>query len=148
MADPKIKFGILGCGTIASFHATGIRECPSAELVAVCDVEIQRAEEFAKQQGIETAFGDIRDMTNCPEVDAICVCTPSGLHLEAVLTCVDAKKHVLIEKPLEITTARIDRIAEAVIHQDVKVGAIFQLRYSPALQKVKKALVENVLGSY
>jgi len=141
-----VRFGILGCGTIAAFHAKGIAECPSAELTAVCDVDLARAKDFAQRQEVEKTFSDIRDMASCSEVDAICICTPSGLHLEPILACLDSGKHVLVEKPLEIATERIDRIADAASRAKAKVGAIFQIRYSPDVQKVKKALEDRALG--
>lgn len=146
MTEPPVKFGILGCGTIAAFHAAGIEASSSAELAAVCDVDIERAREFAQRHEVEKTFSDIREMAACSEVDAVCICTPSGLHLEPILACLDSGKHVLVEKPIEITTQRIDRIADAASRARAKVGAIFQLRYSPDVRKVKKALYDRVLG--
>ncbi len=146
MTQPRVKFGILGCGAIAAFHAKGIAECPSAELSAVCDVDIARAKDFAHRHEVEKAYSDIREMAAFAEVDAVCICTPSGLHLAPILVCLDSGKHVLAEKPLEITTERIDRIADAASRANAKVGAIFQIRYSPDVQKVKKALEDRALG--
>jgi UDP-N-acetyl-2-amino-2-deoxyglucuronate dehydrogenase len=146
MSGSRVKFGIVGCGTIADFHARAISECKNAEIIGVCDVVEEHAREFSESHGIRKVFHDVRLLAEDTEVEAVCVCTPSGCHLGPSLTCIEAGKHILVEKPLEITTKRIDRIIECAKKNNVKVGAVFQLRFSPDPQKVKRAIQSGAFG--
>jgi len=146
MADRKVRFGILGCGTVADFHATGIHGCAAAELAGVFDVDPQRAKAFAQAQRVERVFSSLEELAEAEGIDAICICTPSGLHRDAVLPCLQHGKHVLVEKPLEISTQRIDEIIQFRRPSGVKIGGVFQLRFGEDVQKVKAALEQEALG--
>jgi len=146
MASNKVRFGIVGCGMIAEFHRTGIEKCPQAELYAVCDPIPERADQFAAKHKVPHWFYDVKDMVKLPELDAVCVCTPSGLHAEAVIAAANAGKHALCEKPLDVTLERIDAVLEAVRRNKVKLGAIFQSRVQPDCVRVKKAVEQGLLG--
>lgn len=146
MAEDKVRFGIIGCGMIADFHRVGIEKSPVAELYAVADNVPGRAEEFAKKHGVPHAFQDYNEMLQLGDLDAVCICTPSGLHAEAAIAAAKAKKHILCEKPLDVTLEKIDRMLEAVRENGVKLGAIFQSRVQPDAQRTKRAIEEGLLG--
>jgi len=146
MATEKVRFGIIGCGMIAEFHNKGIEKCPRAELYAVSDNVAERAEEFAAKHGVSRCFKDYRRMVELPDLDAVCICTPSGLHAEAAIVAAQAKKHILCEKPLDVTLEKIDKMLEAVRRNGVKLGAIFQSRVQSDTQRVKHAIEQGVLG--
>ncbi len=145
MAD-TVKFGIIGCGMIAEFHRTGIEKSPVAELLAVSDSVPGRAAEFAKKHGVPHAFEDYRKMLQLKELQAVCICTPSGLHAEPAIAAANAGKHILCEKPLDVTLEKIDALLEAVRRNGVKLGAIFQSRVQPDCVRVKKAIDDGLLG--
>jgi len=146
MAKDKVGFGIIGCGMIAEFHRTGIEKCAQAELCAVCDPIPERADTFAAKHGVKRWFYDFKDLVAVPEVDAVCICTPSGLHAEPVIAAANAGKHVLCEKPLDVTLEKIDAMIAAVRRSGVKLGAVFQSRIQPDCMRVKQVIEQGLLG--
>lgn len=142
----KVRFGLIGCGMIAEFHTTGIKKCPDAQLYAVADNVPDRAKQFAAKHGAVHWFEDYNKMLALPQLDAVCICTPSGLHAEAGIAAANAKKHILCEKPLDVTLEKIDALLEAVRRNRVKLGAIFQSRVQPDSQRTRRAIEEGLLG--
>ena len=142
----KIRFGIIGCGVIASSHGDAINAVEGAELVAVSDIIEERMEEFASKYGAAKQYTDYLQLINDPEVDAVCICTPSGMHGEMVINAARAGKHVFCEKPIEITREKMDRMIEEVEKSGIKMGCVFQRRTYPESIAVKKALDEGKFG--
>ena len=96
MRDGKIGFGIVGCGVIAPFHRTALGKCEEAELIAVCDIIEENGEKFAAESGEGVRFyKDYQELLKQDDVDAVCVCTPSGLHSDMTVAAAEAGKHVL-----------------------------------------------------
>src|ERR687890_649456 len=111
MTVEKLRFGILGCGVIGSHHAKAIAGLQSAELVAVADVVPELAEELADEHGC-THYASLEEMLSGVDLDAVCVCTPSGMHAEGAIAALEAGKHVVIEKPVDVTLEAADRLIE------------------------------------
>ena len=103
-----IGFGIIGCGMISRFHAKAIADVRGAKLVACFDRSTERAAEFGEEVGCRS-YESLKAMLADPAVDAVTVGTPSGVHLDPILAAAKAGKHVIVEKPLEITLRRCDR---------------------------------------
>lgn len=143
----KIGFAIVGYGAIGPAHARGITGAPGAELRAVCDADPER-EKALREQGYDVPFyTDHKEMLKRePGVEAVCICTPSGLHSKAGIDAARAGRHVLSEKPIDITLPNIDRLIDACDKAKVKLGCIFQLRTYPINLVIKKALEKNLLG--
>lgn len=144
--DNKLKCAIIGCGVIASKHAAGIINCEDAELYAVCDIIEDTAKKFAEKYGVEKYFIDYKDVVELKEIDMICMCLPSGLHADITVEFAKAGKHVLCEKPLDITTQKLDMMIKAFDDNKVKLGAIFQNRTYSGPKKAKELLEEGKLG--
>jgi UDP-N-acetyl-2-amino-2-deoxyglucuronate dehydrogenase len=142
----KIRFGIVGCGVIAPFHARGVTNAPDAELVAVCDIIQPRADKLSADFGGAAVYTDYREMLAAGGVDAVCVCVPSGLHGQVTIDAAKAGKHVMCEKPIEITLDKIDAMVAACEQAKVKLGVIFQRRTSPVWHKIKKTIDDGKLG--
>ncbi|MFA5021790.1 MAG: Gfo/Idh/MocA family oxidoreductase [Patescibacteria group bacterium] len=142
----KVGFAIIGVGNIGPVHAAAINQSSNAELVAVSDVILERARKLAATYPGVKAYSNYRKMLKDPAVQAVCLCVPSGLRQNIAITCLKAGKHVLAEKPLEVTTARIDRMITAADASDVLLGCIFQTRYTKAVQLVWQALQEGRFG--
>ena len=142
----KVRFGIIGCGVIAPWHARGIANTPEAELVAVCDVIEEKAKKLSDDFGGPAVYTDHIKMLAEAGVDAVSVCVPSGLHGQITIDAAKAGKHVMCEKPIEITLPKIDAMIKACRDANVKLGVIFQRRTSPMWQKVKKAVDDGMLG--
>lgn len=145
MRKDPIRFGIIGTGAIAPSHAYAISHSEDACLAAVCDVHLESAEKFGKARGVPF-FSSVADMLAADVVDAVSVCVPSGFHLDVALPVLAAGKHVLIEKPLEITIARIDRLIQEKDKSGAKVGCIFQARFNTFFRQVKERLDSGLLG--
>ena len=142
----KIRFAILGCGVIGDVHARAIAELPElCELVALCDVNPTRAEEYAKKYNVK-AYSDYAEMLSDREIDAVSICTPSGMHADQAIAAIEAGKHVLCEKPMSLTTADALRIREAEARSDKKLSVIFQMRYTEDIQYLKRVIEEGMLG--
>ena len=134
-------FGIIGCGMIAEFHARAIAEIPDAALVAAFSrSEANGAKIAALSTGECRVYDDLDAMLTHPGLDVVCVCTPSGAHLDPAVRSARAGKHVVVEKPLEITVARCDAIIKACDDSGVRLCAIFPSRFSPANVALKAAI--------
>src|SRR5262249_44652843 len=121
-----LGFAIVGCGMIARFHARALAEVPNAKLIALVSRTTGKAQAFASSLGLSCeVYSDIQGALKRPDVHAIIVTTPSGAHLEPALAAAQAGKHIVVEKPLEITLERCDRIIEACGRSRVKLCTIF-----------------------
>lgn len=134
-----IGFGIIGCGMISNFHAKAIGDIRGAGVVACYDAYQPAAERFASSQSCR-AYDRLKDLLADSDVDVVTICTPSGAHLEPAVAAARAGKHVIVEKPLEITTARCDRIIRACEEHDVVLSTIFPSRFHESSQLIKKAI--------
>lgn len=144
----KVSFGIVGCGVIAGLHADAVRSNPeSTELVACFDAVPERAQEFAKKYDGIAAYSDLDAFLAHPGLQAVCVCTPSGLHAEAVLAAASKGIHALVEKPLDITKQGLDAIVKAGVDNNVKIAGVFQRRTWETLTGVRKAILDGAIGN-
>ena len=141
-----IRFAIIGTGNIADQHALGVIGSPKAELVAVCDMNQSRAKEFAAKYGITKIYADSNELLKDPDVDAVCICTPSGTHGVLSIAAAKAGKHILCEKPIEIKAEKIDALVAEVEAHNVKMQCVYQSRFSPVALKVKAALDSGEFG--
>ncbi len=139
-------FGIIGCGMIAHFHGKAIEETRGARLAACFDARFDAAEKLAEEYG-GNAYRDLDSLLADPAVDAVTICTPSGAHLQPAIAAAKAGKHVIVEKPLEITLKRCDKIIQACEQNGVLLSTIFPSRFHAASQQLKKAIVAGRFGT-
>ncbi len=144
MAD-RVRIGIIGCGMIGSFHAQVMQDVASIELVAVCDIIPERAQGVAEKYGV-AVYGSIDELLAHPGLQAVSVCTPSGMHAEHGMLAARAGKHVLVEKPMDAWVEQIDALVATCKAQGVTLGGIFQNRFPRAIQQVKKAIEDGWIG--
>ena len=145
MKRKALGFGIIGTGAIASHHAESINELDNCQLVAVCSSTPERAVEASKKFGVE-AYSNIDDLLSREDIDVISVCTESSNHMEPIIAAAMAGKHVITEKPLEVSIERADKIISVCRSQGVKLGVFFQNRFNPSYLKLKEAVREGLLG--
>lgn len=140
-------FGIIGCGMIAEFHTRAIQEITGARVVAAFSRSEANGAKIAKMAGGDCrVFDDLDAMLALPEIDVVCVCTPSGAHLEPSVKAARAGKHVVVEKPLEITLERCDAIIRACDEAGVRLCTIFPSRFSSANIALKSAIDAGRFG--
>ena len=142
----EIGFGIVGTGLVADYHAQAIRETPGARLIGAADQIEDRVRRFTQKHGAGYWTTLVEDLVAQPGIDVVCITTPSGAHLEPALTAIRAGKHLVVEKPLEVTLERVDTLLRAAEQADVRVTAIFQNRFGPGAQNVKAALEQGRFG--
>jgi len=138
-------FGIIGCGMISEFHAASIEDLPNARIIAAADFVEEKVRAFSEKHRCD-AHSDYQDLVRRNDVDVVCVCTPSGAHLEPATAAAGAGKHVICEKPIEVTLERADALIKACDDNGVKLCAIFPLRFSPVARAVRQALDEGRFG--
>jgi predicted dehydrogenase len=143
-----LGFALVGCGMIARFHAKAIHEIPGTRVAAL----VSRTAASATKLLAETsnpdcpAFTTIEDAVKAPGVDAVIITTPSGAHLEPALVAAAAGKHVVVEKPLEITGPRCQQIIDACDAAGVKLCTIFPSRFGDANTTLKGAVEGGRFG--
>nr|MBI1229993.1 gfo/Idh/MocA family oxidoreductase [Cytophagales bacterium] len=145
MDKKKLGFGIIGTGAIAGLHAAAIHACEDSELIAVCSTTEARAKEAAKKFGV-SADHEWERFFERKEIDVVAICTHSGNHLEPAIAAAKAGKHVLLEKPIEVSVTRADELIAACKSAGVKLGVIFQNRLKPGYLQLKEAVQNGRLG--
>lgn len=141
----KVRFCVIGCGNVGAVHINAIREMKNGELVAVCDGSEERAKKYASLYGIK-AYAKIEEMLLDEEIDAVTICTPSGLHKEQALLALAAGKHVIVEKPMALNTKDAKEIATAAEKSSKSFSVVFQMRYSKDIQYAKRIIDNGELG--
>jgi predicted dehydrogenase len=140
-----IKFVIVGAGHIGKRHAEMIRRNPEAELIALVDV--QAAETCGADQFEVPFFNTVEALLASDLVfDVVNICTPNGLHAEQAIKALEAKKHVVVEKPMGLTTDQCEKVIFKSLQQSKNVFCVMQNRYSPPSEWIKDVVERNVLG--
>lgn len=131
MSDTEVRFGIIGAGVAGRYHAQAIAQTPSARLVAVCASRTERAIPLAEAfgAGVEP---DVDALLARNDIDAVCICTPSGQHAAQGIAAAQAGKHVLVEKPIATTLADADALIDACR----AAASISALRFSAAPTRI------------
>ncbi|MDE0838015.1 MAG: Gfo/Idh/MocA family oxidoreductase, partial [Kiritimatiellae bacterium] len=140
-----MNFGIIGSGMVAQFHAKAIDAMDGSQLRAVYSRDPTKAQAMADAFGCK-ACSDLDAFLADPKLDIVTIATPSGAHLEPCLAAARAGKHVICEKPLEITTERIDQILAAGEKAGVTIAGILNRRFNPGLVALKKAADDGRFG--
>ena len=140
-----IGFGIIGCGMISRFHCRAINEIERAKVVACYNRTFDNAKTLAGEFDIE-AHESLDEMLARDDVDAVAICTASGAHMEPAIAAAKAGKHVVIEKPLEVTLERCDRIIQECEKAGVVLSTIFPSRFHKCSQLLKAAIDDGRFG--
>jgi predicted dehydrogenase len=135
----RMNFGIIGMGDIGNLHAKVISGMEEANLAAISS----RNEEKLKDSGKEytaDCYTDYRELLKREDIDIVNICTASGTHADIGFECLEAGKHILVEKPVDISLPKLDRLIAEAQKKELKIGCIFQLRFFEDSQRVKKAI--------
>ncbi len=140
-----VRFGIASYGKVAHLHARALRSVPQAKLVAVSGRDREKREAFAEEFGLN-AFPDITSMVSQAAVDAVIIASPHPQHSQQTLEALEAGAHVIVEKPMALTTADCDAMIQKA-HQSRKVLAVIsQRRWFPAVQRIRSAIDQGKIG--
>lgn len=140
-------WGIIGAGVISSSHAKAVQaNAPRTRLVGVCDVIPEKAAKLKDEYGAEFAVSSIDELLARPDIDCVSICTPSGEHGDCTIAAARAGKHILCEKPLDITRQKMDEVLAVVGQAGVKLGCVFQSRTSPLNRQLKQMIAAGEFG--
>ncbi|MBK9760371.1 MAG: Gfo/Idh/MocA family oxidoreductase [Flavobacteriales bacterium] len=140
-----IKFAIVGCGHIGKRHAEMVKRHPEAELLAMCDTR-PSGETGADQFGVPV-FTELEAMLReMPSIDVVNVCTPNGLHAQQSLMALEARKHVVCEKPMGLSKSECEEVLYKALQVHRTVFGVMQNRYSPPSAWIKGIIDEKRLG--
>jgi len=140
----KLNLAIVGCGDIAGFTALVSRLVPSVKLTACCDVNIERAQAFAKRHHIPRVFMEYSELLEKSSADAIYLAVPHHLHYEMILSAAKSGKPVFVEKPITRTIEEARQLIEMI--GDTKVGVNYQYRYDSGCYALARAMQNSTLG--
>ena len=141
----KLRAAIIGCGVIGPTHASVLADLENATLVAVCDVVPEKAQKLADQYHC-AAYTDFHEMLKRDDIDVVHVTVPSGMHADIGIEAAKAGKHVVVEKPIDISLKKADALIQACKAAGVKLCSISQHRFDPGIVQLKKAAMEGKLG--
>jgi predicted dehydrogenase len=140
-----LRVGFVGGGGITETHARAAADCRDLEIAAFCGTNPEKTAALVAEHGGQ-AFERIEDMLARGEPDLVVIGSPSGLHAEQGLAAVARGVHVLVEKPIDVTTERADALIAAAEAANVRLGVLFQDRLKPGLARLKDAVDSGVLG--
>lgn len=141
----KVGFGIIGAGMIAELHARTIKQLKNTELIGFYDTNFAAAQKRANQFGCK-AYETFEAFLSDPTIEAVTIATPSGMHGYVAIPAAQAGKHILCEKPLEITLEKVDAVIHACDENHVLLSPVFQSRFTHPVQLVREAMQSGRFG--
>ena len=143
----KLRWGVIGAGGIADRRTIpGMMKADNAELIAVMEINMELAEKCRAKWNCKKAYDNEQDLLNDPEIDAVYIASPVFLHARQAMAAADAGKHILIEKPLAMTSAEGEKVIAYCEEKGVKIAAGLMMRFGAYVQAMKKAIAEGKIG--
>ncbi len=145
VSSRPVSIAIVGCGAIAPTQAKALRGLPSQfHLTHCCDQDSAKAEAFAKEHGLQTIGWEA--LLDDPAIEAVTICVPSGLHARLGAEALKKGKHVIIEKPMDVSVEACERLLTAQTEGDRVLSIISQHRFDPDSQRVRALIDQQALG--
>ncbi|HEY4523530.1 MAG TPA: Gfo/Idh/MocA family oxidoreductase [Candidatus Paceibacterota bacterium] len=141
----KIKFAVVGCGSIGTRHLAVLNAEPNAELVALCDIDEKKRKELARIYGV-SGFKNYAEMLSKTDADVINICTPHTFHAPMAVEAAHTKKHILVEKPMSLSSTDAEAMIQAAKSNNVLLMVVKQNRYNKPVELVNQAIRAGKLG--
>lgn len=141
-----LRVAVVGCGNIGGTHADALSSIQEVEIVAVCDIDVDRARAVAAAHDVDRVFTSYEEMYKSVELDVVTVATDHKSHFGPALAAIDHGFNVIVEKPIATSLEEAHQLVEAARAKDVKLGGVFQRRFFPAAQRMHQAIEEGRLG--
>jgi UDP-N-acetylglucosamine 3-dehydrogenase len=141
----KVGFGVIGTGFWGKNHARVLSELKEANLLAICDIDAEKAKSIAKKYNVN-GYTKVDDLLKREDIEAVCICTPTITHSEIALKTIRYGKHLLIEKPIAKTAIQAKKIIEEIRKNHLYLMVGFIERFNPGLMRTKKLIESGVLG--
>ncbi len=142
----KVKFALIGCGRISSNHFDAIQKIKNAEMVACADIIENKAREASEKYQIRSYYKNYKKMLDNEKLDAVLICTPSGMHPLMGIEAAKRKINVITEKPMSIDLHSADQLVKACDENEVELFVVKQNRLNPSIQLLKKAIDKGRFG--
>lgn len=147
MIGKTVKVALIGCGRISGHHCRAIMATDGVELVAVCDLVIEKANAYRDQFGAKAYDNYHKMLLENPQIDAVAIITPSGMHFEHALDIISRyRKNIIVEKPTFIKPSQVKEVYSCAATAGVQVFAVFQNRHNLAVKRVLHGLAQGELG--
>ncbi|MEM3577653.1 MAG: Gfo/Idh/MocA family oxidoreductase [Candidatus Bathyarchaeia archaeon] len=141
----KVGVAVIGTGFWGRNHARVYKELAETELLAVCDIDSERAKAVAKQFGVKP-YAKTERMLKMEEIEAVSICTWSTSLAKEAMKAIKAGKHVLIEKPMATNIKQAKQLLETAEKEKVHITVGFLMRFIPGIQHIKKAIENKTIG--
>ena len=143
-----IRWGIIGCGDVVRKRvAAAIQNDPHSELVALCRRNPEKLAEFCSKFGVDRGSTDANDLINAPDIDALYIATPVHLHHPQTIAAARTGKHVLVEKPMALSTTECDEMIAACRNADVRLGVAYYRPFYPVVQRMSELVQSGEIGT-
>jgi predicted dehydrogenase len=142
----KLRFGLIGCGGVGATHASALESLEETQLVAVCDVNPDRAREIAEKHRVKHVFATAEEMLDAVALDAVTVATDHKRHFAPAMAAINRGVSLIIEKPIAVSLEEANTLLETAKARGVKLGAVFQRRFVPAARRMRAAIEQGRIG--
>ncbi len=143
--NQKLKFGLIGCGSISNAYSQAFEKTEKAELIAVCDIDVDAANQLAEKHGA-AAYGSLLHMLDDATIDAVIICTPPSLHAEHVVACAEQGLHIICEKPVSTNVETAMNMIAVAQQQNVVFTMASKFRFVDDVIAAKKLLEAGIIG--
>ena len=147
MSEKPLKVCVVGCGDLGRVHARCWSQVPDAQVIAVVDIQEERARQLAGELRLERFFTDYREAIDQPQVNVVSVCIPTYLHTDVSIFAMERGKHVLTEKPIALDLKQADAMIAAARQNGVKFSVGLMRCHSPVIEELKTWLGNGRLNS-
>jgi predicted dehydrogenase len=142
----SFNWGVIGPGNIANTFAKAIISSKKGKILAVASRSKERAADFASTYQIEKTYSDYEQMLADPEIDIIYIATPHNFHYQQAKMCLEAGKHVLVEKPCTVNAEQMQKLLELAQSKNLLLQEALWSRFMPCLSQLRQLLNEGIIG--
>jgi predicted dehydrogenase len=142
----SFNWGVIGPGNIANTFAKAIASSKKGKILAVASRSKERATDFANTYQIEKTYSDYQQMLADPDIDIIYIATPHNFHYQQAKMCLEAGKHVLVEKPCTVNAKQMQRLVELAHSKNLLLQEALWSRFMPCLSQIRQLLIEGIIG--
>jgi predicted dehydrogenase len=146
MNTTPVRIAVIGAGVIGNVHAWALTDLDTVDLVAIADLDEAKAAALAAKYGVRESTSDVEGLLQRGDIDAVTICTPSGIHADLAVAALNAGKHVVVEKPIDVSLQAADRVIAAEKASGKVVTVITQHRFDKSTEKVTQAVKDGTLG--
>lgn len=142
----KLGVGVIGCGGIASTHCGTVAQRDDVDLVAVCDLDLARAQAYQSKFGAQAAYGSAAELLARDDIQCVIVAVPQGVHAEVAVPAAQAGKHLYCEKPMAVTLSQAEAMIEAAEAAGVTLQIGYCMRFAKDREGLRQAVRDGLLG--